>query len=730
MTLEKAKAALKQYFGYDQFRPMQESIVEAVLAGKDCMVLMPTGGGKSVCFQVPALVRDGLAIVVSPLIALMKDQVEGLLANGIRAAYINSSVSGSENQMVEERAMRGDLDLLYVSPEKLLSQDFGNLMSHLKIALFAIDEAHCISQWGHDFRPEYTQMRHLKDRFPQVPIMALTATADRLTRKDILEHLGLRDPEVFISSFDRPNLSLTVMPGLRRFKTIMDLIKARRGQPGIIYCLSRKSTEELAEKLKAEGIVASFYHAGLPPTVRARTQEAFIRDDVQVICATIAFGMGIDKPNVRWVVHYNMPKNIESYYQEIGRAGRDGLPADTVLLYSYADVVQLQDFIEEGGQADILRAKLERMQQYADARVCRRRILLSYFSENLAEDCGNCDICSAPPARVDGTVLAQKALSAALRTQEQTGLNLLVDVLRGSTRQEVLIRGFDKLKTYGAGADIARGDWQQYILQMLNMGLFEVAYDDNNHLKVTPSGREVLFDGRKVELVRVVTGERKAAAPASTTASKTAAVPAAQSEALFQRLRTLRKGIADAQGVPPYVVFGDATLREMAERLPVNEFRMRAINGVGEKKFEQYGERFINEILDFVQNHGLQVPQEVSSPRQAPASAPSTREKNYSLKETYQFYERGMDIEQIAGARGLSVNTIAAHMQQIYAEDLFPVDITRFVSLEEIEEILSAARAIGESGLKPIYEAMDGRHPYEKIRFALAYRDRTGKKQA
>jgi ATP-dependent DNA helicase RecQ len=730
MTLEKAKAALKQYFGYDEFRPMQESIIEAVLGGKDCMVLMPTGGGKSVCFQVPAVVLDGVAIVVSPLIALMKDQVEGLLANGIRAGYINSSSSGSENQAVEERAMRGELDLLYVSPEKLLSQDFGNLMSHIKVALFAIDEAHCISQWGHDFRPEYTQMRHLKDRFPQVPIIALTATADRLTRKDILEHLGLRDPEVFISSFDRPNLSLAVLPGLRRFKTILDFIKARRGQSGIVYCLSRKSTEELAEKLKAEGIVASFYHAGLPPSVRAKTQEAFIRDDVQIICATIAFGMGIDKPNVRWVIHYNMPKNIESYYQEIGRAGRDGLPADTVLLYSYADMVQLQDFIEEGGQADILRAKLDRMQQYADASVCRRRILLSYFSENLAEDCGNCDICHAPPARVDGTVLAQKALSATLRTQEKAGLNLIIDVLRGSARQEVLLRGFDKLKTYGAGADVSPGDWRQYILQMLNMGLFEVAYDDNNHLHVTPAGREVLFEGRKVELVRPVAAKSKVPTPA-TSAKAAAPVPAAQSEALFQRLRTLRKQIADAQGVPPYVVFGDATLRDMAERLPVNEFRMRAITGVGEKKFEQYGERFINEVLDFVQSQGLQVPQEVSAPaRQKPATPPTNREKNYSLKETYEYYERGMDIEQIAGARGLSVNTIASHIQQIYSENLFPVEITRFIQPEEIEEVLSAARAIGESGLKAIYEAMDGRHPYEKIRFALAYRDRLVKSGA
>ena len=719
-NMEQAQAALKQYFGYDTFRPMQASIIEAVLSGKDCMVLMPTGGGKSVCFQIPALILDGIAIVVSPLIALMKDQVEGLKGMGIKAEYINSSRSSIENQQVETLALQGQIDLLYVSPEKLLSQDFSNLLTHIKLALFAIDEAHCISQWGHDFRPEYTQMRYLKDRFPKVPIMALTATADKLTRKDILEHLGLRDPEVFISSFDRPNLRLTVLPGQNRMRTIFDFIRARPGQSGIIYCLSRKSTEELCEKLKKEGFSATYYHAGLPANLRAKFQEQFIRDDIQIICATIAFGMGIDKPNVRWVIHYNMPKNIESYYQEIGRGGRDGLPADTLLLYTYADVLQLQDFIEEGAQSEILRTKLERMQQYADARDCRRRILLSYFSEQLPEDCGNCDNCASPPARIDGTVLAQKALSAAIRTQEQAGVNMLVDVLRGSARQEVLLKGFDKIKTYGAGADVPRGDWQQFILQLLNMGMLEIAYDDNNHLKVTATGKEVLFGNRKVELVKPVPSERKATAPATTNIT----VPSAQTEALMKRLKEFRKQIADSKGVPPYIVFGDATLKDMVEKLPINEFRMRAISGVGEKKFEQYGEAFMNIILDFVQTTGAKVPTEVSTSRQPKATAPTQREKGASLKETYEYYTRGMTLEQIAGARGMSINTVTAHLQQIYAEDIFPIDIYRFLTEQDLQEILQAAAIQNQSGLKPIYEALEGRQTYEKIRFALAHRDR------
>jgi ATP-dependent DNA helicase RecQ len=433
--LHDAQAALKKFFGYDTFRPMQADIVQTILNGRDVLVIMPTGGGKSICYQIPALVMEGICIVVSPLIALMKDQVEGLRANGVPAAFLNSSISYEEQRKVEERAYDGHLKLLYVSPEKLLSAGFFNFLKGLKINLFAIDEAHCISSWGHDFRPEYAQLRYLKEQFPEVPVVALTATADRATRKDIVLQLALPDPETFIASFDRPNLSLAVRPGQQRLKQIIDFIKERPGQSGIVYCLSRKETEDVALGLQNQGIKAEFYHAGLSPDRRDKVQTAFIKDSTPIIVATIAFGMGIDKSNIRWVIHYNLPKNMEGYYQEIGRAGRDGLNSDTLLFYSYGDLMRLQSMITESGQAELMQAKLDRMQQYAEASMCRRRILLSYFGEDLGKDCGNCDVCLHPPQRFDGTVLAQKALSAVARTQERIGVIMLVDILRGSQRK-------------------------------------------------------------------------------------------------------------------------------------------------------------------------------------------------------------------------------------------------------------------------------------------------------
>ena len=596
MSIPKAKEALKRYFGYDAFRPMQEEIIGQVLEGKDAVVLMPTGGGKSICFQIPALVMDGVGVVVSPLIALMQDQVEGLRANGVRAGFINSSQPGSENMAVLHAAMDGKIDLLYVSPEKALSPDFIPALGQMKLALFAIDEAHCISSWGHDFRPEYAQLAVLRDRFPKVPFIALTATADKLTRRDIVDKLRLAEPEVFISSFDRPNLSLRVLPGRNRLKTIVDWVRSRPGQAGIVYCLSRKSTEDLATKLKKEGFKAGYYHAGLGPKFRAKTQQDFLKDDLQIICATIAFGMGIDKSNIRWVIHYNLPKNIEGYYQEIGRAGRDGLASDTLLFYSYADVIQLQRFIEESGQPEVGMMKLERMQQYCNAKVCRRRVLLSYFSEHLDQNCNNCDVCANPPETIDGTVLAQKALSAAVRLQERVGMNMVVDVLRGSSRRDIVSLGFDKIKTYGAGADVPRSDWQEYLLQMLDQGLIEIAYDEGNAVKVTELGREALFGRRAVELVkrqpRVATKARKSV--------KTVATEPVD-ERLFQRLRTLRKAIADKRGIPPYIVFHDATLKDMASKKPTSEGQMLNVSGVGEKKMQLFGAQFINEILQFLQ---------------------------------------------------------------------------------------------------------------------------------
>ncbi|MFN8396402.1 MAG: DNA helicase RecQ [Bacteroidia bacterium] len=595
-SMDTAQQALKSYFGYDEFRPMQREIIETIMEGKDCVVLMPTGGGKSICYQIPAIVMQGTCVVISPLIALMKDQVEGLRANGVRAAFINSSSSSRENQQVETDALDGKLDLLYVSPEKMLRGDFFQLLRQMKISLLAVDEAHCISQWGHDFRPEYVQLGLVKERFPDVPMVALTATADKLTRKDIEQHLRLREARVFVSSFDRPNLSLSVVPGANRSKDILHFVGERKGQSGIIYCTSKKSTESLAAKLKDKGYKADYYHAGLGPDQRSRVQEAFLRDDIDIICATIAFGMGIDKSNVRWVVHYNLPKNVESYYQEIGRAGRDGLPSDTALFFSYGDVQQLQSFIEESGQRDILQTKLDRMVQYADARSCRRQFLLSYFGEPHDGNCGNCDNCKSPQVEIDGTILAQKALSACLRTTEKVGASLLVDILRGSQNQEVRLKGYHLLRTYGAGADLPRRDWIDFIWQMVNRGLLEVAYDEGNALKVTPPGREVLFQGRKVFLCKV----RELTKSTKVVNVVTPKPQASFVEALFERLRKVRKEIADRQGVPPYVIFHDRTLRIMAEDYPTSEFQMRQVSGVGDAKFERYGPEFIDAILRFL----------------------------------------------------------------------------------------------------------------------------------
>ena len=598
---------LKTYFGYDSFRPLQEEIIRHILDGNDALVLMPTGGGKSICYQLPALLREGTAVVVSPLISLMKDQVEALCANGISAGALNSSNDETENAALRRACTEGRLKLLYISPEKLLAEA-NYLLRDMHISLFAIDEAHCISQWGHDFRPEYAQMGILHQQFPHVPIIALTATADKITREDIIGQLHLNHPRTFISSFDRPNLSLTVKRGYQqkeKSKTILDFIARHPGESGIIYCMSRSKTESVAQMLQKQGIRTSVYHAGLSPSLRDKAQDDFINDRVQVVCATIAFGMGIDKSNVRWVIHYNLPKSIESFYQEIGRAGRDGLPSDTLLFYSLADLILLTKFATESGQQNINLEKLQRMQQYAESDICRRRILLSYFGEIADHDCGNCDVCKNPPERFDGTVIVQKALSAIVRTDQQIGTGVLVDILRGNMSPEVVGKGYQQLKTFAAGRDVPARDWHDYLLQMLQLGYFEIAYNENNHLKITSAGSDVLFGRATARLVVIRREEanetkrgrkRKETVPAQ---ELPLGLPNTENKALFEALRKLRKRLADEGALPAYIVLSDKVLHLLSTSRPTNLEEFGNISGIGEHKKKKYGKEFINLIRKY-----------------------------------------------------------------------------------------------------------------------------------
>ena len=625
-----ALETLKSYYGYDSFRPLQEEIINHVLQHKDALVLMPTGGGKSICFQIPALMMEGTAIVVSPLISLMKDQVETLVANGIAAEALNSANDEIANRQITERCLRGEIKLLYISPERLITE-LGWMKTMLKVSLFAIDEAHCISQWGHDFRPEYSQLGNLHELFPDVPIMALTATADKITRSDIIEQLRLQNAETFISSFDRPNLSLDVRRGYsakEKLRTIANLIQRHQGDSGIIYCLAKKTTETVAEKLRKEGFSVGVYHAGLPTDERNRIQEDFINDRIQVVCATVAFGMGINKSNVRFIVHYNLPKTIENYYQEIGRGGRDGLPCETILFYNLQDIITLRHFAEESGQREINTEKLQRMQEYAEAQICRRRILLNYFGETSDMNCCNCDVCQTPPTTFDGTELVQKALSAIIRTDEQIGFTLTIDILHGNFSPELVSRGYNQIKTFAAGRDVPVRDWRDYLLQMLQMGYIEIAYNEDNHLHVTPLGLDVLHGKAKVQLV-VVSREARTRGRQKQTAEEatTAASATTENMELFEQLKTLRKEIANENNYPAYVVMSDKSLHALATDMPTTLSAFGNTYGIGEHKCNTYGERFIGLIQQYVSaNQKPQTP-DVSVTPETPAEPKEKKKK-------------------------------------------------------------------------------------------------------
>jgi len=695
VMLEQAQELLQKYFGYNSFRPNQEAIVNNLLKGRDVVGIMPTGGGKSLCFQLPALILSGTAVVISPLISLMKDQVDALKANGIDAGFFNSSQSVDEQNEIIRGLHNQSLQLVYTAPESL-----DILLPHLneeKICLFAIDEAHCISAWGHDFRPAYIQLGKLKNKFPDIPIAAFTATADSATQDDIINQLNIPEAEKHIASFDRKNLFLEVRPGKDKFPQILEFLKNKKDQSGIIYCLSRKGTEDLADKLNNRGYQAQAYHAGLEAEVRSKIQDDFINDNTPIVVATIAFGMGIDKSNVRWIIHYNLPKNIESYYQEIGRSGRDGLPAETLMFYSYADVVKLRRFAEESSNKEIQLAKLERIQQYAEALSCRRIALLSYFGEHKTEDCGNCDICKTPPKFFDGTILTQKVCSAISRLGQKEPISVVIDVLRGAKNTNVYDKGYQHIKTYGLAKDVGYIELQQYIIQMVNQGIISIRFHEKGRLVLTPFANKVLFQDQKVKLASIQL-KKKADLESYKEAS-------GESE-LFEKLRTLRKEISIEENVPAYIIFNDASLKDMENRLPQTKDEFVQVLGVGESKNRKYGHRFI----ELIQKHQQQEP------------IPKTLKKNKRSTQqiTYELMEKGYSIAKIAEERELKEETIYGHLIKLH-QDGKPINLFEFITKKEIENIVEAKKSIDddEDRLKPLFDHFDEKIPYWKLKMGL-----------
>ena len=658
---------------------------------------MPTGGGKSMCFQIPALIFDGITIVVSPLISLMKDQVQALKSNGIKADFFNSSISVQEENDVITKAINGDLQLLYLSPEKLISVS-NAWLKQLNIKLVAIDEAHCVSMWGHDFRPEYTQLKVFRNSLPKVPFMALTATADKSARKDIEAQLGLKKSKLFISSFDRKNLSIEVRGQVQKRKKLQEIanfIERRKNESGIIYCLSRKNTEEVASYLKQDGHSVAFYHAGMDNEDRERTQTDFINDEIKIIVATIAFGMGIDKSNVRFVIHYNLPKNLEGYYQEIGRAGRDGLPSETVLYFNMRDFVLYSQFADQGANVVMQKEKLNRMLQFAEAKSCRRKILLSYFGEHLSENCGNCDVCENPPKGFDGTILSQKALSGIVRMGEKDGITMLINVLRGSNNADIHEKNYATLKTYGVGKDVSFFDWRDYVIQMANQGLIEIMYAESSALKITPIGWQVLKGEKTMRLTTPV-------APADKKKIQKTIKIATEGEVnkdVFTELKKIRYAIAKEENMPAYIVFSDKTLKLMASVLPTTENEFLSISGVGMNKMEKYGTEFMDVIRKF---------KAVAKPRKVPTT-----------NKTFSYYKEGLSPAEIAEKRSLSITTIFSHLSQLYSEGK-DIDLEKYVTKETLDKVRVVFNQFNQKNeLKPIYEKLNEEVSYSQIRMSI-----------
>ena len=595
-SIKPALNILRETFGYDSFRPNQQEIISDLIEGRDSFVLMPTGGGKSLCFQIPALARSGVAIVVSPLISLMKDQVDALKANGVAVEFYNSSLKSQEARQVLAKLHAHEIDLLYIAPERLMSEDFMDRLSEIDISLFAIDEAHCVSQWGHDFRPEYQKLGALRSRFPKIPLIALTATADAQTRKDIVQVLKLERASHHIASFDRPNIRYSVLEKHLPLKQLTAFMEKYKGESGIVYALSRKRVEQVAEKLKLHGVRAEAYHAGLPAAQRMKVQDAFLRDEVHVVVATVAFGMGIDKPNVRFVVHYDLPKNIEGYYQETGRAGRDGLVSEALLLSGTQDMVAARRLIEQSDNENQKRIeiyKLNAMISFSEATTCRRRVLLNYFDELMEASCGNCDICLDPPESFDAKEDAQKALSCVYRLNQGFGMKYVIDVLRGSENERIVSRRHDQLSTYGIGKERSEEEWSAIFRQLIHRGYLIQDVTSYSVLKLTPSARGLLRGEVELELAKP-----RLRSKTKKVRKKTDRMDSPHDEVLFDHLRELRKTIADDLNVPPYIVFGDATLIHMAQLKPETPEQMLEVNGVGQVKLDRFGRQFLDAIME------------------------------------------------------------------------------------------------------------------------------------